>query len=309
MPVWRCVTALAAAVGLEGLALLAALHGVWAPALALHAASSGCAAGSLHRRLLAGPPVWSFALVFASTLFLPILGALGTAAVALAASRAPSSPEPEVVRTRIAGPPRIATKGEEASSEREARLDGREGRQALLERNDPVAIARLWLGLEDPEEDVRLLAHSLLESKSRTAESHIHDLEGELEPAPGTQWAAIHRRLAHAHWELARLGLVRGECLDHAVETARFHARLALEGEPGSAHLHFLLGRIELRRGRPKEAAAALFRAAELGLPAALVRPYLAEAAFLARRFDLVRRSLAGAYPGETLDRIRRHWA
>ena len=297
-----------AAAGLEGMAAVAALHGAWALALALHAASAGCAAGWL-RRLLEGPAGWSFALFFAAALFLPALGALGTAAVALAAPCAASASGPEVVHTRIPGPPRAEEfeAPRAAASEREAHLAAVAG---LRGRNDPVAIAGLWRALEDPEEDVRLLAHSLLESKSRAADRRIHELSRELEAAQPFRRAAIHRRLALEHWELAWLGLVQGECLGHTLEAARLHALAALEGDRDVGPLHLLLGRIELRRGKAREAATTLLRAAELGLPAKVLRPYLAEAAFLARRFDIVRRQLAGAVgANETVDRVRRYWA
>ncbi|HET6923587.1 MAG TPA: hypothetical protein VFI16_10615 [Anaeromyxobacteraceae bacterium] len=314
MPLWRYTTALAAA-SLEGLAVVAALRGAWAPALALHAASCGCAAASIHRRLLEGPAGWSFALVFAGTLLLPVLGALGLTAVALAAPRTPGASGPDLVLTRVPGPPEVAAGAEPPrAASAPGRKTEREARLAAVaearERNDPTTTARLRRALEDPDEDVRLLAHAVLESKSRIAYRRIHQATRELEAAPRSRRAALQRELALDHWELAWLGLVEGECLDQVLGTARRHALAALEEQPRSASLHFLLGRIALRRGAPGEAEPALLRAAELGLPARLLAPYLAEAAFLARHFDLIRRRLAGAAgANETVERVRRYWA
>ena len=319
MSSWRQVTRLAAAslaaVGLEGLALVAALRGAWALALALHAASCGCAAASIHCRLLEGPARWSFVLVFAGTLLLPVLGALGLAAVALATPRAPSSSGPNLVRTRVPGPPQAAVGAEPPRAGSAAsRTRGRQARLAAVAEargcSDPATIARLRRALEDPDEEVRLLAHAVLESKSRTAYRRIDQAARELQAAPPSRRTALQRELALEHWELVWLGLVEGECLDEVLGTARRHALAALDGEPRSASLHFLLGRIALRRGDSREAEWALLRAAELGLPAAQLAPYLAEAAFLARRFDLVRRGLAGvAGANETVERVRRYWS
>ena len=75
--------------------------------------------------------------------------------------------------------------------------------------------------------------------------------------------------------------------------------------------MHFLLGRIELRLNAPDPAEQALIRSRELGMPAGVVRPYLAEAAFLRRQFDLVRARFreGGAFgSGGAAARMRRYW-
>jgi hypothetical protein len=193
---------------------------------------------------------------------------------------------------------------------------GRESRLANVAaaraRSDPGSVALLRRALCDADEDVRLLAQALLEAKTRAAYRDIHEDARELAAASAGRHAAIRRRLAFAYWELARLGLTQGECLHHALGLARQHALAALDADPASASLQFLVGRIELRRGEALGAEAALRRAAELGFPAEVVQPYLAEAAFLRRRFDLVRRRLADAgSPGgnAAADRLRRYWS
>jgi polysaccharide biosynthesis protein PelE len=312
MSLSRGLTALAAA-SCEGLAVLAVLRGAGAPGLALHAISCLSAAAVLHRRLLDGPRGWSFALVFAGMLFVPILGPLGLVAVALVAPPLAASLEPDCVRTKI------PEAREGAAAQVQAAADALAGGQrarlealtAVRRRTDPNSVALLRRALEDPEEDVRLLAHALLESKSRAAYRGIDEATRTLEGAPAVRRGPLHRRLAALHWELAWLGLVEGECLGHALETARRHVLAALEQDAASASLHLLLGRIDLRIGAAEKAEGALLRAAELGLPPGVVRPYLAESAFLQRRFEMVRRHLAQAGPAgssETVDRVRRYW-
>jgi polysaccharide biosynthesis protein PelE len=307
--------AVLAATGCEGFAAVALLHGVDVPAFALHAAACGSAAALLHRRLLQGPPGWSFVLIFASTLFVPMLGALGLIAVALGTPAPESLSEAGFVRTRIPRPPGPDLDEASRPPDADAPAGGRQRRveavTALRGRTDPESISQLRRGLEDCDEDVRLLAHALIESKSRAASRSIDETTRALEEAPEARRGPIHRRLALQCWDLAWLGLVQGECLDHALGTARHHAVAALEHDPGSPSLHFLLGRIDLRLNAPERAEAALIRSRELGFPGNVVRPYLAEAAFLRRRFDLVRTYLAEpgpAGPSGIAARLRRYW-
>lgn len=305
----RCAIAACAATGLEAAGLVAALQGSGVPALTCHAAACCCVAGTLHRRLLDGSRAWAFALVFAGAFFIPVAGAAGIVVVALAAAPRATSSAADWVRTAIPEP-RLADRGAvnaDGLRSREARL---EALAELRGRNDPGAIALLRRALEDSEEDVRLLAYSLLESKSRTAYRAIHESTRALEEAPGRRHA-LHRLLAFQHWELAWLGLAEGECLSHALEMARRHALAALESETASASLYILLGRIHLRSNAPGQAAGAFAQALQLGAPRTSLAPWLAEAAYAQRRFDLVRGHLleADLFGGsETVERLRRYW-
>jgi hypothetical protein len=304
--------AVLAASGCQGVAALAIARGSATPGVILHLAASACAAALLHRRMLQGSQAWTFALLYAAIVFLPVLGLLGLIAVALSAPGNEAPAEPDFIETRIPRPP-----GREpaAPSAETAPLTARQARveelSALRPRMDPEAVGVLRRALEDGDEDVRLLAHALLESKNRAACRTIEKAAQELEEAPESRRAAVHRRLALQHWDLAWLGLVQGECLEHALAAARQHARAALAQQPRSPSLQFLLGRIELRLSAPEEAEKALIRARDLGMPAAVIRPYLAEAAFLRRRFDLVRSHFAeggAGSPAGAVARMRRYW-
>jgi hypothetical protein len=304
-----------AAAGLEGLAVLAAIEGAGCRALALHLGSCGCVAFAVRGRAFEGPAACG--LTLGMSVFVPILGALGLVAVALARFPAARSPGLDLLYRRIPGAAEIAASSVElgavnAYSQTRDRGSRLAKVAAARVRSDPGSVALLRRALGDPDEDVRLLAQALLESKTRAAYRKIHEGARELAAAPAARHAAIHWRLALEHWELAWLGLARGECLHHVLGLARRHALAALETDPARASIHFLLGRIELRRGEAQDAEAALLRAAELGLQARVVQPYLAEAAFLARRFDLVRRRLAEATPAgssATVDRVRSYWS
>jgi hypothetical protein len=306
MATWR-EPVLALGVGLEVVAVVTAIDGIAALALAAHIAACGGIAIGLGRRLPAGAGAGR--LAFAMAVFLPVLGAIGWIAAAVVRPAAGARPMPALVRTPLpgadarlrAGGPRTPSGARPAS----ARVAAARG------RDDPGAIALLRGALADPEEDVRLVAHAVLESKHRGAYRRLHELTGELATAPAARCATLHRRLAAEHWELARTGLAEGDCLVHALDRARHHAQLALAEDPDQPSLWLLLARTALYRGTAEQAEAALIRALALGLPPVIAAPYLAEAAFLQRRFDRLRRQLAGAPAGDNaaVDRIRSYWS
>jgi tetratricopeptide (TPR) repeat protein len=294
-----------AGVGLEAVAVIAAHDGMAAFALAAHLAGCCAIALGLSRRL----PPGATGLALAMAAFLPILGALGSFAVAWVRPAATVRRRSTHVHTRIPGPEAARLhacrpRPPRAGAPTAARVMAAQG------RDDRGAIALLRRTLADRDEDARLVAHAVLESKQRSAHRRLQDAARALEAAPPERRALLERRLAAEHWELARTALADGECRVHALDSARDHARAAAAMDPSSAPLALLVARIALACGRPAEAEAALARAVELGLPPAIAAPYLAEAAFAARRFDRVRPRLAVAPRGNpAVDRIRRFWS
>jgi tetratricopeptide (TPR) repeat protein len=298
------------ATSFEAAAIASALHGSGLLALTCHAAACCCFVQSLHRRVLDGPRPWAFALLFAGAFFVPVLGAAGIVVVALTTPAPSSAPEPEWVHTPIPVPSVVSPEEPAADAAPPARQARLEALAELRRRSDPAAIGLLRRALEDPEEDVRLVGYALLESKSRAAYRAIHESTRALEETPARSHA-VHRALAFQHWELAWLGLAQGECLSHALGMARHHSLAALDTGMGSASLYFLLGRIHLRASEPEQAESAFKRAAELGAAPAALGPWLAEAAYAQRRFDLVRDHLSQAdllAGSEAVERLRRYW-
>jgi len=309
LPVWAC---------LEVLAVLAASRGSGpAAALLLHLGASACVAGWLRTRLLDAGGGWALALPFVQAAFVPVLGGLGLAIVAAAMPRGATRRDPaaEFTRTPIPGalePVCARPSGAAGCGPPPSPRDSRVATLAATRhRRDTDSVALLWRALRDPEEEVRLLAFSLLESKTAAAYHRIQAHAAELESATGLRRGVLHARLAFEHWELAWLGLVQGEILNHELGKAEEHARAALEHDRRSVAMHFLLARIYLKSNRPGEARAMLTRAGELGLPAPMREPYLAEAAFRLRRFDLVRIHLAQAglaAGNDATSRVQRFW-
>jgi tetratricopeptide (TPR) repeat protein len=161
----------------------------------------------------------------------------------------------------------------------------------------------LKLALKDPIEEVRLFAFSRLERLRDEFTDNLRELRDRLAMEEEPARARTHLQLAQAHWEFVYLGLGDGAALDHALDAAEDHAHKAAElAKENPSATEFLLGRILLAKGRADLAEAAFERAERAGYPRARVVPYLAECAFVGRRFDDVRTRLSELHaPGTPL--------
>jgi tetratricopeptide (TPR) repeat protein len=299
-----------------------------AAALALHLGGSAAGTEGLLRSLagLAGPSRGrAWAALWLTTVFTPVVGLVGVAAaLAWLGRQAAALPAPEAIRTLLAeaapARPRPPA-GDPAQSP--AGLRGR-----LAHGRDPgarlratlatrgmrgrEAVAALKQALRDPLDEVRLLAHSLLDEREGEIDRRIRALREELAAADEPARAALHVQLGEEHWELAYQGLVAGEPLRFVLARALEHVEQALAANARSASLILLKGRILLRQGELGRAGAAFEKARELGLPDRLCHPYLAEVAFARRRFGEVRALMEAVRRQEfTHPRVRRlaeHW-
>lgn len=315
---WSRTGLLVSAAALEAVAALALVRGLAAQALALHVGASACVAAWVRPRLLSGRGAASVGFPFACAACVPVLGGLGLVALAVALPllERPRIPSEQFVHTPPPRAPGLARSEDPAPRPAARPPGGRDARLAAVAaargRDDPASVALIQRALRDPDEEVRLLAFALLEARASAAYRSVFADEQELERAAGAQRGALQARIAYQRWELAWLGLVQGEVLNHELELAERHGRAALEHDPRSAALHFLLGRIQLKRMRLDEARAAFQRAAELGVPDPSIAPYLAEIAFLQRRFDLLRIYLSRMGPATGNDpvaRLQRYWS
>jgi hypothetical protein len=152
---------------------------------------------------------------------------------------------------------------------------------------DPGDAARLLrLALRDHNEEVRLLAHALLEDRERQAYDAIDELERAHVGAPVDRRAPTAFLLAEASLDLCTAGLVTGELEAFTLRRARTLIEEARGAGPirASAGAALLFGRVLLRQGDAREAQAAFEESRRLGAPASLLAPYLAEVAFRTRR-------------------------
>jgi hypothetical protein len=152
-------------------------------------------------------------------------------------------------------------------------------------RNLPprAAVRALRRALSAPLEEVRLLAHALLERREAQLRVAIADAESKLREArDGSRRFQLQCQLAFLHWGLVESELVPREIALETLARASDHARRAL-AQQEDGELCVLLARIRLRRGDGQHAREWLKRAAHVGVADDVLAPLLAEAAFCLR--------------------------
>ncbi|MFO0578197.1 MAG: hypothetical protein U1A78_29680 [Polyangia bacterium] len=166
----------------------------------------------------------------------------------------------------------------------------------LRDAND---VAVLRLALTDPVDDVRLLAYSILDRKEQAFNARLKALGAQLE-APHLEprsRARLRKRRAQTLFEMIHLELAQGEVKSYLLSEARQDIDAALQDMPEDREAHFLLGTIALSQSDLPTAEKALLRAQVQGMAIEKVLPYLAEAAFLGRRFSMVVHYLRAVSP------------
>ena len=171
---------------------------------------------------------------------------------------------------------------------------------------DRDAVSLLRIALRDPEDDIRLLAYSLLGQREKTIELRIRAQEGSADPSGTTC-----RALAHEYWEMAHLDARGGAMLRSFCAKAREQAQRALLTFPQDGGLHLLNGRILLLENHLEPASAAFGRAQACGVDLRMLAPYRAEIAYLRRDFSEVAEWMRQARAqggGARLHRLRQYW-
>jgi hypothetical protein len=257
----------ASALALEGAAaVLLALPGARGAALAAlaHGLGATCAARFLVRRYAgsgAGAGRGSGLLFAVAAVALPVVGPIALAALIRVVARGPATDEPGLRRATLsapadaallAGPPAGVGLG---SLEARLRFDPAPARRvaavlATRRLDHPADATRLLrLALRDRQEDVRLLAHALLEERDGQAYRAIAELERLLASAPAARRGPLAFRLGEALFELCASGLVSGELESFTLRRARSlleDARGALP-IPAAAIAGRLLGQVSQR--------------------------------------------------------------
>jgi hypothetical protein len=168
----------------------------------------------------------------------------------------------------------------------------------LSQRGMPAATAvpGLRAALRDPREEVRLLAHALLDRRETRMRIAIADREAELQSPDlqaGRRWQLL-RRLAYSHWAIVDGELAQGELALHALARASSFAQAALALR-ADGELCLQLVQAHLRAGDGMRAWSWLQRAERAGVPCETRAPLYAEAAFHLHHFEQVPRWLRRA--------------
>ncbi len=251
------------------------------------------------------PPLATGFTLFLVVFFVPFLGVAAALASLTFGLRRPRRKKPELCTSvsipelpyrplKVSGQPRFGHGGLAAVIRNAPDTERRVGAVlATRQLRDKDAIPILRIALHDPEDDVRLLSYSLLDGKEQKINSRIRDLSRQLETLPKGATGHLHEQLAIQYWELAYLGLASGDVLQHVLGESLAHLDRASELLGEEIGLLFLRGRVLLQLKRLEDAEQSLQRALDLGMSEMDVNPYLAEVAYLQRRWRRVRELLS----------------
>jgi hypothetical protein len=264
--------------------------------------------------------------VFATIVFIPVLGMMGLLACIVPALRhqrlAPRSDKWTLSQEALGLPSQPAKPRGMAGISRACELAGPlqyaadpahriAALIATLSLKDQDAAPLLRLALKDPEDDVRLLAYGLLNRKEKTIEARIRDRTAQLGNCAPDQAFVQHKALAHDYWALAHLGASQGSTQLLLCGRAHEHVQAALELSPRDGGLQFLFGRILLIEMKLDSASEAFENARRSGIDQRQTKPFLAEIAFLTRQYSDVKNHLAQAGNGSgrlRLNKVSTYW-
>ena len=161
--------------------------------------------------------------------------------------------------------------------------------------------------LSDPSEDLRLLAHGMLDTLEKRINRAIdHELSLlQAAAAASSQQLQCAQRLSDLYWELVYHDLVQGDLRQHAIAQSLQYCSTALQHNPGNAALHLRRGRLLHEQARTQEAEQAYAQARALGLPATRVLPYQAQLAFERRDYAQARALMRELHQWGALPRLR----
>jgi polysaccharide biosynthesis protein PelE len=136
--------------------------------------------------------------------------------------------------------------------------------------------------LDDPVEDIRLVAFGMLDKEEKLITNRIHKLLNKSPQKTDSprEHFLYNKQLAELYWELAYSGIVQGDLRNYTLNNALEHAESALTHNDSDPGLLFLCARILDALGRFDEAIHNMRLAMSLGLPHHRALPYLAEMAF-----------------------------
>ncbi len=255
--------------------------------------------------------------LFFFTLFLPLLGMVGTSLSLLIALHLPRKQSDvtwdvceEIPLPQHPGEINQDQFGTGALAEILVKNEDVERRlmavSAVQHFSRKSAVPLLQIALKDLSDDVRLLAYSSLETIENEINTSIGLCKKQFESKNQASKAS---EIAHHYWELCYLGIAEGSLLKHYLREAARYLSLANQQSKNASN-ELLLGRILLRQGQFRLAAEHLKKAQIGGLLKRQVLPYLAECAFEMGNYSEVRK-LCEQFPtqrGGVLSQLREFW-
>lgn len=162
-------------------------------------------------------------------------------------------------------------------------------------------------------ERIRLVAYQMLDKKVNNLNREIQRLENDAKVAEGSSKSNVHLQIANNYWELLTLEDDEPVAREELLDKAATQATRSLAIEPRNVNAHFLLGQIYLKQGDTENATTSFKRSIELGISVDKAMPYIAEAAYKARDFKKLRRTLADISPAfktyPPMSNVIEYWA
>ncbi|WP_051711267.1 hypothetical protein [Andreprevotia chitinilytica] len=165
--------------------------------------------------------------------------------------------------------------------------------------------------LDDPEEDLRLLAYGMLDQEEKRINAQINTAMQTYRDETGDHKVDAARRLAYLYWEQVYQGVVQGDVRQYVLAQAIRYADEVLAVLPAEAELWVLRGKVLSANGDTERAWAAYLCARAMGYPEVRLLPYLAEHAFARRDFADVRSLIGDLDPlhlNDTMAPVARFW-
>lgn len=164
------------------------------------------------------------------------------------------------------------------SRKSEKRIDAVMATQHMKTR---MAVPLLRVALRDTDDDVRLMAYSILDKRESRINKKISDLHVELDRSQGNRRVVVQERLAQQYWEMAYLGLCEGDVKTQMLDKAQeIISRLVGNGKHTGGSAYVLQGKIYLEKDDISQARKSFNGAKLVGVGDAVLLPYFAEIAY-----------------------------
>ena len=244
----------------------------------------------------------AFTFVFALSLFIPLIGSVGTFLSMLYSvkTRRRRHKEPDYWQlTPLAPLPYTTPTGRSVT-----KADGRGFVEHLMYSSDDEDLYRKVLSAENiktslsvsalkqamrhSDEHIRLSAYKTLDRKVTRLNQQIQHLEAQAASDASGETSNTWLQISNNYWELLTLEDADSVARKQLLERAAAAAILAVSVNPDNRNAHYVLGRISLLQGDITRAALAFKRSGSLGMPTDKVLPYLAETAFAEKNYARV---------------------
>jgi polysaccharide biosynthesis protein PelE len=167
-----------------------------------------------------------------------------------------------------------------------------------------VSVPILKQILTDKTDDIRLFAYGMLDKQEKAINNEIHrilsSLKEQNEEDPEVR-AYLYKQLSENYWNLVYYGMLQGELMAYALSQAAGAIQQAVELKGSDADFWMLKGKILMKQAKYDEAKIA-FRVLEaFGIASAKTAPYMAEIAFMERKYKDVASLLSNSKSFENI--------